>query len=215
MRKNFLQYISVVIAVCAIAFPNRGRAQATNTNGELIKLSEQIEHQLLILNTNKTEESVLPLINLLNNLESIQPNAGRKLETSVWLEVVTAIDSNINTNFDELKADFVMNVLPPPDGDNGFQYPPGITPDTLKDPIARSKYEAAIILNRKNAESFNFQLKLHRLDKEASINFQSYLKRYYTASDVDKEELREALAKFKLSSERRQQVYKNTSLGQP
>jgi hypothetical protein len=192
---------------------NNGLTQTNNTNDLQLKLSEQqIEDQLMVLKTNKTEESVWLLQKLITNFEKMQSRSNRNEQTRIWFEVISEIDSDLNPSFDENKPDFVLRVIPPPDGEKGIQYQPGIAPDTLKNPVARSQYEAAINENMQKAAVFNFQWTLHRFNERVSVDFESYLKNNYTPAENDKVELKEILEKVKLSPTRKQNIFDKVGL---
>jgi hypothetical protein len=112
----------------------------------------------------------------------------------------------IDNNLGEVNGDFTWNVTPPPDGEKGIQYPPGVTPETLKDPVARSNYVAAVRANNEGTQKKDFQLKLRSLNERASQSFEQYLKSFYTSSEMDKKELNEIIDKSKLSASRKQQI---------
>lgn len=198
MRKT-IKFICLANAICAIAI-NHVAAQ-TNNNSTL-NLLVQMERQLLVLETNKTTESIQQLRSFVNTLRNTQPD-NRKEQTRIWLKVLVVIDNNLG----EVGGNFVWNVTPPPDGDNGVQYPPGVTPETLKNQVARSNYVAAIRANNEGTQKKEFQLKLHSLNERASQSFERYLKSFYTSSESDKKELDEILNQSKLSDSRKQQIH--------
>ena len=201
MRKT-IKFICLANAICAMAM-NYGMAQTNDSS--TLNLSVQIEHQLLVLETNKTAESIQQLRAFINTLRNTQPD-NRKEQTRIWLKVLVMIDNNLG----EVGGNFVWNVTPPPDGKNGIQYPSGVTPETLKDPVARSNYVAAIRANSEGTQKKDFQLKLHSLNERASQSFERYLKAFYSSSESDEKELNELLNQSKLSDSRKQQIHNVT-----
>jgi len=73
----------------------------------------------------------------------------------------------------------------------------------LKDPVARSNYEAAIKVNNAGLKLVNFQSRLEGLILQANSEFEIYLvDEAYSSSTADKAELTELLNKSKLSAMR-------------
>ena len=202
-------FIYLVSLICAIA--NHPALAQTNTtaNEQLSKLSVQIKNQLSVLETNKSVEMVRKLEDSVDVLRSFQAGE-RRQQAKIWFEILAVIDDNMT----EASGNYSWAVVPPRDGTNGMQYPAGVTPATLKDPVARSNYEATIRANNEGIQRGNIQVALHKLDKRASESAEMFLKAYYAASVVDKKELGELLAASKLASMRKQHIVKTMNLSQ-
>lgn len=199
-----IKVIFLIIVVGAIAIRD-GLTQTNNTNDSSLPLYGQIEHQIVMFETYRSVASVKQLDDSIDTLETIS-FINRKEHAGIWIEILSMIDNNLNTNFDIMVPQFSWVVKPPPDGTNGYQYPPGILPEVLKDPVARSNYEAAILENSKKAEKSHLQAALFRLNKRASSSFERFLKSSYTSSETDKKEISEMLGKAALSPARKQKI---------
>ncbi len=206
MNQLSLLFLATFIAASAEC----GYAQTNVLSAHRVeKLSVQIDQQLQVLSTNKSAAVVLPLKNSLAVLEYSYLNepGDRKDVAHLWLKVLTALDQDLDLNFNPANADFNWHVRPPPDGPNGTQYPAGTAPETLKDPTARSNYLAAIQNNSQKAEAAGFQLQLHELNDQASSTLGQFLRSNYSSSSpADKKELDEILGQFALTPDRRKQM---------
>ena len=205
---NRTKLICLATVIYAVVI-NHGLAQ-TNINWNevianqkkvILEMPGKIEHQLSVLETNKSDESVRQLEASVDTLRNIRLG-DRKNQTTIWLEILTVID----TNSTGISGHVTWKVTPPPDGENGMQYPTGIAPSALKDPAARSNYEAAIRINNERIRKEAFQWKLRQLDERASESFERFLKSSYTSSETDINELNEILSKSKLSDVRIQNI---------
>jgi hypothetical protein len=177
----------------------------TNKNNPVfsnLKLSDEIVHQLYEFETNKSLDHVKVAIaidhlkNAIDNLKNDQFSMDRKQQATLWFEILVAIDRHLSPNFNETNANFSANLVPPPDG--GVQYPSGIDPSVIKDPIARAKYEAMLKTNRENAESYGFQLYLHRINDQTILDAKKYVRSSYAPSGADKKELDEIINECKM-----------------
>jgi hypothetical protein len=181
------------------------------TNTSSLPIYVQIERQLTMFETNKSHD-LLWQINLsladLFNFGFIS----RKEHVRVYLEVMAMIDSNLDVNFDDTATHYSWHVKPPPDGTNGIQYPPGIAPQALKDTVARSNYEAAIVENHLKIEKANLQNDLSKLDHLVKHDFGRFLDYYYTSSTSDRREIGEMVRGAKLTDAYKQELFQMIGL---
>jgi len=184
-------------------------AQSTNgTSESAIEYTSRVKQECAFAETNKAMDSLLPISVDLNNIERVKFN-DRASKTEFYLGALAWIDENtiVITNV------YSWNIVPPPDGEHGPQYSSGVAASTLKDPVARAKYEAALKVNSEGIKATNFQARLGGLNEQISFSFENYLTDAYTASSKDKTELEELLNKAKLTPKRKASIEKlETSL---
>jgi hypothetical protein len=93
----------------------------------------------------------------------------RLAKTKLWLEAWRRVSGSIDPNFDFEDLP-LMNVSPP----NGVALPPGISPESIRDPKLRRDYETAIVQNAAKATRFNEQYWL----KNNAARFLGHVERY-------------------------------------
>ena len=164
----------------------------------------KLDYQLIFFETNKSPEAIRGLDNVLDLLEDSDKSAkDRKVWALMWLGLLSAIDVNKS----EIYTNLSWKVTPPPDGPNGMRYPSGITAETLKDPVARSNYEAAIKVNNARVLQANMQTALAKLDRRASKSADLFFQSYYTSSADDEKELKNLLENSHISTVRKHSIY--------
>lgn len=84
----------------------------------------------------------------------------------------------------------VVANVPPPPGVPGFA---GMSPEAIKDPIARSKYEASIRENQKNNVINRRQAELGSQDREMTKPIMAYIAETFHAADISSDLLTECL----------------------
>jgi|GEM_PF-3868504 hypothetical protein len=194
----------VTIALNAFV-SNMGLAQINDTNTLMFPLYNQIEHQIVMLETYSLAESVKQLDDSIDSLETMR-FSNRKENAGIWIEILSMIDNNLDTNFDITAPNVAWYVTPPPDGKNGYQYQPGTPPEVLKDPQSRSNYEVAILENKQRKKQLALQVALFHLNKRVNSGFEKFLKSSYTSSETDKKEIGEMLGKATLSPARKEKI---------
>jgi len=170
----------------------------TSTNKSTQEFIARIQEELSVLETNKSRDLLVPLVSSITAIDSVNFDS-RKSKTELWLNLYKWMDDNKIT----LTNTYYTSVSPPPDGESGIRYPSGVPPSVLKDPVARSNYEAAIKVNNAGLKLVNFQSRLEGLILQANSEFEIYLvDEAYSSSTADKAELTELLNKSKLSAMR-------------
>jgi len=178
-----------------------GKLKNNISDAQILQFHNTIKNQISLFETNKTVESVRQMEDLANLL-SVARSDNRIELTTTWFDILQMIDANITNN----NRTITWHIIPPRDGTNGIQYPAGIAPEALKDPVARSNYEAAIKINNELIQNNNFQVALHTLEERASRSAEKYLKSHYALSKEDKEELKVILEKHALSPDRKKRI---------
>ena len=163
-------------------------------------LTNQIASELSQFETSK---SIDQLKKAKANIEN--PNSGidRRQQATLWFQALATIDNNLDPNYGTPKFStngFALSLVPPRDGTNGIQYPSGIPPSYLKDPIARAQYEAALKVNREHIATYSFQTSLRLIKQEADSSFKRFLRNAYTSSEEDKNEFNEILEHSAISN---------------
>jgi len=113
---------------------------------------------------------------------------GETLE--LWLKLFAAIDANLDPKFDPDDSPMV-SAMPPRVGD--VQYPPGVDPSVIADPVAREEYEHRIAANRQKARDRSLQFKLRRLDESLQPHLENFVHEAYTTTEADTHELDAAI----------------------
>jgi hypothetical protein len=84
-------------------------------------------------------------------------------------------------------------------------YRPGVDPKEVADPVIRAEYEKAIAENESLRQRSLSDADLQALDIEVSGGAKNFVRRFYTASAADQEELRETLLKAAVDPKRYEQ----------
>jgi hypothetical protein len=110
----------------------------------------------------------------------------RVLIVEQWLKLLAALDRHIDVTWDPMDVP-VVSLTPPPDG--GVTYPSGVSPAAIRDPAARGEYEQTLREARHKADTYRFQLELHRIDERSMAEFAGFLAYSYAASETSRDEL--------------------------
>jgi hypothetical protein len=103
-----------------------------------------------------------------------------------WLKLLEALDRHIDVTWDPMDVP-VVSLTPPPSG--GVTYPSGVSPAAIHDPAARGEYEQTVREARHKADTYRFQLELHRIDERSMAEFARFLAYSYTESKASRDEL--------------------------
>ena len=208
MKNVLLKILGVAGAVCTVSYTNL-QAQSTNSiDTSALRVSEQFSNQLtqfeIIMagfTTNASIDAVMvameTLKSTLSNLENVPANVDRQQQAKMWFDFLATIDKHTDTNFSQTNASISINVPPP--SYNGVQYPAGVDPSVIKDPVARSQYESALKSNRELAWKIGFQKELEQINRRAGSDIERFLISHYSSSESDKGELDNIISKSKLS----------------
>jgi hypothetical protein len=134
---------------------------------------------------------------------STDPITARRQQAKMWLQLLAAIDQNLDPQFDSNDVPAV-SLIPPPSG--LLQLPSGADLKDIKDPVAHAQYEAALKQNEEKTARYNFQSGLRRIDLHASFDVEHFLKRFYTSTPADRKEIDGLLREAGLSAPRIQKL---------
>jgi len=98
--------------------------------------------------------------------------ASRKSKLVLWLKVLDRIDNKLNRKFDPEDLPSITSEPPPELG-----LPAGVDPSAITDPVARTKYEAAMESDRLKREDYDFQLELHKVNDDLTARFGKFIAR--------------------------------------
>jgi len=133
---------------------------------------------------------------------SVKPEerlAARRRLLLTCAKVLVAIDGIKDPSYDP-KSPPSMYPSPPPG------YPAGVTPQSVRDPAARARYEAAIAGNEKKKAARRTQLLAEEFENRAVEKTRRIIERLYTSSAADQKEIEAVFEEARLSPARRQQV---------
>ena len=125
------------------------------------------------------------------------PARGRVVLT--WCRVFRALDAVEDPGYDPNSS--ASRYPPPPAG-----YPSGVKPESVRDPRARARYEAAIAENEKKRANRKTQMLARALDDRAVRAVHKIIPRLYTSSAADRKELHAIFDESGLSEARRKQM---------
>jgi hypothetical protein len=117
-----------------------------------------------------------------------------------WSRVLHAIDGIKGPGFDP-EANPTSKYPPPPPG-----YPSSVTPQSVSDPAARARYEAAIVENEKKRAQRRTQMLAVSLEERAFQAAHRAAERLYTTSVADQSELDAVFQQAGLGEAGRKQV---------
>jgi hypothetical protein len=161
--------------------------------------------QLAEFDKDKDAEKLQEAANLLVSVDLSAEREGLKRLTlrrqtlQLWLEILAAIDKNLDPAFDPNDRPSV-SVEPPP-GPAG-QYPPGVDPSLIADPAARKQYEEAIRKNDDKAARYRVQARLRRVDSNVMPMAERFIRLSYTTVVGDQRQLKEMVDKTITNSQR-------------
>lgn len=104
------------------------------------------------------------------NLNSQDCSKYRTIAAKLVFNAWNRLRRSLDKNFDMNKKPF-LNVSPPIE--TGM--PSGVTPEAIKDPVLREKYEKEIADNLIKIKYYNQQYVLHEMDKQFSDDAEKYL----------------------------------------
>jgi hypothetical protein len=122
----------------------------------------------------------------------------RRDRVNQLLHLWNRLEKNIDPNFDfnDINNRLKGNVpVPAPN------YIPGITPESIKDPEIRRKYEKAIEINKQKAFKYNEQIILHKINKQFDEFVEKFLIDMYSEPPFNTAELSKFLKSFKIEGE--------------
>jgi hypothetical protein len=117
--------------------------------------------------------------------DSPDPDERRALRREAlvtWLALFAAIDASLDPHFNP--ADLPSLRVDPPRS-NGVQFPPGVDPSVITDPVARREYERLLAENDEKTESYNRQTKLRRLDDRLTPRLATFIRSAYSSINPD------------------------------
>lgn len=100
----------------------------------------------------------------------------------------------------------VVANVPPPPGVPGFA---GMSPEAIKDPTARSKYEASIRENQENNVMNRRQAQLGNQDREMTKPIMAYITETFHAGDISSDVLTECLHGAGFNDKEKEEVVNN------
>ena len=148
----------------------------------------------------------------IESLEDIEPSEittppdvrlTRREVLKAWFQVLATIDGSLDPNFnpDDVPS---MSVAPPPSG--GASFPPGVDPQAIHDPKARSDYEVALAKNRKKADDYNLQTQLRLLDPKATGDVERFVQAHFHSIPEDRKEIDEVADEVSLDKKREARI---------
>ena len=184
--------------------PPRGTAMTTPIDDarELLLQYEKSHDPLLLQRAGEKLESV----DLLPVQGSDERTAARLQTLQAWLAILVRVDLAKDPSF--TGDDPPATKVSPPTTPGGPAYLPGVDPKQVRDPKVRADYERAIEQNRQKAAQSQRQWQWKALDIEVSEGAARFVKRYYSASPPDQQELRAEMEKTALSKERQRKLAK-------
>ncbi len=114
------------------------------------------------------------------------------------LDVFNAIDSKKipDFNFDDMPE---LAVSPPPE--TGL--PSGVSPDSVKDPAMKAKFEEDIQKNQTKKNVYDFQFRLNKLDEYSTGNYKEHISMKYSRKVGDLAEIEALVEKNIVSNHRK------------
>lgn len=133
--------------------------------------------------------------------ESWESDRAERIELllHLWQKLQNGVDKDFDFNAPENQA--VLNVPVPAPG-----YMPGISPESIKEPEIRAKYEEARRINKKKLERRNLQLQLQKLNKKLPDFVESFLTQVYSIAPFNLEGLKKDINRFNLTLERSRKI---------
>lgn len=137
----------------------------------------------------------------------------RSAKAQLWLHAWGQLERDINRSFNFNDHPF-LNIAPP--SDTGL--PAGVSPEAIKDPLLRARYEAAIAENTRKTIEFNRQFELKYLDGILPKNAEEYLVKVYSEPPHNDQQLNIYLISYGIGRPIRERILneirKNRSQGQ-
>jgi len=153
----------------------------------------------------ETNKSIEDLRSVIDEIKYNQVHLPRRQQMTLWFLTLCAIDRNLDLNYGSVQYkktnSFSINLTPPDP-----KYMSGIDPSAIEEPDIRAQYVSMLKTNREHAEYDNFQMFLHRIDKQISLDIEKTVRLSYGQTESDRQELLEILNKSALSNERKQNI---------
>lgn len=131
------------------------------------------------------------------------PGSERDRVTNTWFSLFRALDGVKEPAFDPKDVP-QLHILAPTV--NGVTYPAGVNPAAITDPVARSKYAAALRENQAHSARFATGYALNDLDTRATGAFHRYRRRTYAATNGDTTDFARLLLHSGLTTVRKQLI---------
>ncbi len=205
-------YILVFIVFSGILLSISHYSMAAETRMKLtLKImnskSEQIINSLGIFHKSKDTQTLIQVINEMENFSKFQEPSSkewtevRKAEAKLWFCVLQSVRKEIDRdyNFNTLPH---INVAPP------GPYPSGIAPEFIKEPELRKEYEKAIAKNKTIVSRYNFQYKLRDIEKNLSRELENFMVKAYSKAPQSTDELIRYFEKYNVEQEMRIRILK-------
>jgi hypothetical protein len=201
-RINWDQYARVMIYVCS-EISNR------HLNDERVR--EQSEHFARVALSHSSMyswEHQADLVGWLGYQRSSANDAAwlreRREKTELWLQAWQRLEKQADPRFDinDRKNQPSLQVYPP--FETGL--PPGTPPSAIKDPVLRTKYEAAIAANKRKSERVEQQLPLRLHGPAFTAQAERWLIQAYSQAPVRNAELKRLLGIYLQDGKTRQRI---------
>jgi hypothetical protein len=133
-----------------------------------------------------------------------EDTAARKQALSRWLAFVSALDRNIDPNWNPKNVP-VTGATPPES--HGIVYPSGeVDPSTIPDPAARARYEQALKASKDYAVDYGIQMQLHGIDERAMRLIGRLVAERYNNSAEDRKQLEALFAAPSINARRKERL---------
>jgi hypothetical protein len=112
------------------------------------------------------------------NIGAITPAtfiARRRTLAGAWAQIIKSIDDSYDPSFDPSEQLFCP--MPPLEA-SGRQLPPCVTPDSVKDPAARTEYVARLSQFKLRIQRHNYYRQLRNIDELATLSFRMTLSQF-------------------------------------
>jgi hypothetical protein len=119
----------------------------------------------------------------------------------LWLNILQTIDAHLDPKFDP--KDVPEKLVQPSPLSDGEILRPGADPAKINDPQLRAEYEKAIAENRTKTINYRLQTQLRRLNEKIPSSANDFIRKSYTSSAADREELKNAIEKIIQNTERK------------
>ncbi|MGA9997092.1 MAG: hypothetical protein WBP93_16865 [Pyrinomonadaceae bacterium] len=197
------RYASLMLEVCN-AF------SSTDLNDDNQYVQEQ-KYALLVLNKRLVIPANIEAQLVLHLQEDIEYGKGqlsaekwmenRRNKAELWLRTWQHLNASIIPNFD-FKDLPLENVAPPP----GVAGVAGMSPDAIKDPALRARYQRAVDSNNRKAENYRAQSALYKTREIFRDRMEAYLIRSYSRPPDNTKEIEAILKKHSVDEGTRAKI---------
>ncbi len=116
----------------------------------------------------------------------------RAATSGLWIRLLNLVDLHLPADFDPEQT---VQVKPPQfKGRDGELYPPGVDPQTIRDPQERSAYIKTLTEHRRAQEAYRLRMHLYRLNDQLSESARNYFILAYLGTKPEQEEFRATIA---------------------